>query len=233
VKTKKKRPAAATKPRKRPAPKRKPRAAVPPRGSTAANAKTKKKRPAAATKPRKRPAPKRKPRAAVPPRAAAAANVRRVEAAVRKFDRAQQAAAERGADLLAVAVTLGEAAVEKCMVKLAGQLAERELLRDALALKDAFAAASPGSLPADLERLRLLPDALIQWLADSLGLLPSEQQGEMEVPAGKLTGFACDFQPPEDADQLVRVRVTCRGWKQNGRSLIPPRVGLCGKNGAP
>jgi hypothetical protein len=154
----------------------------------------------------------------------AAADVRRIDIALHRFDHAQQVAAARGADLLAVAVALGNVAVEKRLQELATQLAERELLRDVLALKDAFTTASPGSLPAEIERLRLLPDALIQWLADSLGLSPSSEQGDLEVPAAKLARFSCDFPPPEDADQLVRVRVTYRGWQRNGKSLIPARV---------
>ena len=195
--------------------------------------KTQNKRRSAVTRPPKRPALKRKQNAAASPRGSTAAEVRRIEAAVRKFDQAQQTATARGADLLAVAATLGAAAVEKALVKLVAQLANRELPRDVLALKDAYAAASPGSLPAEFDRLRLLPDALVQWMSDSLGLSPSSEQGELEVPAVKLARFSCDFPPPENTDQLVRVRVTCRGWNRNGKSLIPARVRLVGKSRTP
>ena len=192
------------------------------RGSVA---KEPKKRGSVAKKPKKLPAPKHQPQAV--PRGLSAADVRRVDTALRRFDKAQQVAADRGTDLRAVAEALGNAAVEKRLRELATQLAKGELLRDVLALKDAFAATSPDSLPAEIERLRLFPDALVQWLADSLGLSPSSEQGELEVPAAKLARFSCDFQPPEDADQLVRVRVTCRGWKRNGKSLIPTHVSHC------
>src|SRR5207253_10980906 len=113
---------------------------------------------------------------------------------------------------------------------LVSQLADRELLRDVLALKDAYTAAASGSLPADFERLRLVPAALVQWLGDALGLSPSGEQGEMEVPAAALARFACNFQPP-DTDRLIRVRVTCRGWSRNGKALVPAQLSLCGKNG--
>lgn len=186
-----------------------------------------KQRRSAGKKPGQKSTSKRKPSAAASSRGLAAVEVRRVEAAVRRFDLAQQAAAARGADLFAVAAALGETAVEKRLRTLTTQLAEHELLRDILALKDAFAAAPPNSLPAEFERLRLLPDALIQWLGDSLGLTPSSEEGEIEVPTAKLARFCCDFQPPQDADQLVRIRVTCRGWKRNGKSLIPTRVSRC------
>ena len=53
--------------------------------------------------------------------------------------------------------------------------------------------ASPGSLPSDVQRLRVLPDALVQWLADALGLSPSSEQGELEVPAAKLAWFPVIF----------------------------------------
>ena len=188
-------------------------------------AKKPKKRRSVAKKPKKLPAPKHRSQAAS--RGLSAAAVRRVDTALRKFDKARQVAAARGTDLLAVAAAMGNAAVEKRLCELATQLAKRELLRDVLALKDAFTAASSGSLPAEIERLRLLPDALVQWLADSLGLSPSSEEGELEVPAAKLARFSCDFQPPEDANQLVRVRVTCRGWKRNGKSLIPTHVSRC------
>jgi len=179
----------------------------------------------AAKGPTRRPTPKHVPRAVL--RGLAVANVRRIDTVLRRFDRAQQVAAARGADLLAVAAAIGNAAVEKRLQELVTQLAKRELLRDVLALKDAFVTASPGSLPAEIERLRLVPDALVLWLADSLGLSPSSEQGELEVPAANLARFSCDFPPPEDAGQLVRVHVTCRGWQRNGKSLIPTHVSRC------
>ena len=187
--------------------------------------KPRKNRRLAAKKPNKRPAPKHGPRAVV--RSLTTPDARRIDAALRKFDKAQQVAAARGEDLLDVAAKIGNAAVEKRLQQLAAQLAERELLRDVLALKDAFAAASLDSLPVEVQRLRLLPDALVQWLADSLGLSPSSAQGELEVPAANLARFSCDFPPPEDAGQLVRVHVTCRGWQRNGKSLIPTHVSRC------
>jgi hypothetical protein len=191
----------------------------------------KKTRRAAAKKPQKRPAAKRKARVAASPRGVTPADVRRIDAAVRKFDQAQQTAAARGADLLAVVAALGAAAVEESQAKLAAQLADRELLRDILAMKDAFAVALPGSLPAEFERLRLLPDALVQWLSDALALAPSAEQGEMEVPAAKLARFECDFQSPEDANQLVRVRVASRGWNRNGSCVVPGRLSLASAGG--
>lgn len=184
-----------------------------------------KSRQSAAKKPKKRTVARQHPQAV--PRGLTGRDVRQIDAALRRFDQAQRVAAARGADLLAIAATLGNAAVEKRLQKLTEQLAERELLRDVLDLKEAFASASPGSLSAKFERLRLLPDALVQWLADSLGLSPSFEQGDVEVPAGKLARFSCDFPPPEDAGQLVRVHVTCRGWQRNGKSLIPTHVSRC------
>ncbi len=176
----------------------------------------------AAKKPKKRTTSKHRPQAVLP--GLTARDVRQIDMALRKLDQAQQLAATRGADLLAIAASLGNAAVEKRLQELAAQLAKQELLRDILALKDAFAGASPGSMPAEIERLQLLPDALLQWLADSLGLSPSPEQGELEVPAAKLARFDCDFSPPADGSQLVRVRVTYRGWQRNGKSVIRTRV---------
>ncbi len=182
-------------------------------------------RPSAAKKSSKRP--KSKHRSRTTARGVTARDVRQINAALRRFDQAQKVAAARGEDVLAVAVALGNVAVEKRLQELTMQLAERELLRDVLALKDAFAATTGGGLPTAFERLRLLPDALIQWLADSLALSPLSEQGELEVPAGRLAHFSCDFQPPEDTHQLVRVRVTHRGWQRNGKGLIPTRVSHC------
>jgi hypothetical protein len=146
---------------------------------------------------------------------------------VGRFARAQQAASARGEDVMAVAASLGDAAVEKCLARFARQLTERGLLRDVLALQEAFAGALPGSLPADFERLRLVPDALLQWMDDALGLVPSEDEGEFEMPAAKLSRFVCETQPAIDSKGLVRVRVTVRGWKRNGTTLVPAQVRIC------
>jgi hypothetical protein len=178
------------------------------------------------TKPRNGARSKTKPRATGASRRSVPVDVRRINAAVRRFDHAQQAAAARGVDLLAVAAALGAAAVEKALMQIVSQLVERELLRDILALKDAFASAPPGSLPSELDRVRLVPDAVIQWLAESLHVSPSSETGDLEVPAGKLSRFICEFQPPTDANRLMRVRVISPGWSRNGKSVLRARVRL-------
>jgi hypothetical protein len=157
------------------------------------------------------------------------AEVRRVAVALNRLTRAQDAAAARGADLLAVANTLQTAAVAQRDDTLVHSLLERQLPRDILALRDALAKAPPGSLPEELETLRLLPAALAQWLSEQFGLVPSGTVGEeIELPAARLTQFDCDFDVPASPETLVRVRVVAAGWKRGGKVAVSPRVEFVG-----
>ena len=157
------------------------------------------------------------------------ADVRRVAIAFRRFARAQDAAAARGADLLAVANTLQTAAVAQRDDALVRDLLERQLPRDVLALRDALAKAPRDSLPEELEVLRLLPDALVQWLAEQFDLAPAGTVGEeIELTAARLTQFDCDFEVPPSPESLVRVRVVAAGWKRGGKVTVPPRVQFVG-----
>ena len=153
--------------------------------------------------------------------------VRRVAGAIKRFARAQDAAVARGADLLAVAGSLKAAAIGSRDDTLVQDLVERQLLRDILAWREALAKAPRGSLPEDLECLRLLPDTLVQWLGERFGLEPTRAVGEeLELPVSQLGQFACDSCIPADAAPLVRVRVVAAGWKRSGKVLIPPQVQL-------
>lgn len=157
------------------------------------------------------------------------AEVRRVAAALNRFTRAQDAAAARGADLLAVANTLQTAVVVQRDDTLVHDLLERQLPRDILALRDALAKSPPGSLSEELEALRLLPDALVNWLGEQFGLAPTGATGgEIELPAGRLSQFDCDFDLPASPETLVRIRVVAAGWKRGGKAMAPPRVQLTG-----
>jgi len=136
-------------------------------------------------------------------------------------------AAVRAEDLAALAHSLGEVAVEKHSNSIIRDLCEKQFLRDLIALCDALAECAPGTLNARLESLRLLPDALIQWLEQRFGVVPSGRAGEeLDLPASKLMNYACEFDPPSDQMALVRVQVIAPGWKRGNRILIPPRVRL-------
>jgi len=126
---------------------------------------------------------------------------------------------------MAVANSLGEAAVKKHTDLLIRDLRERQFLRDLLDLHDALAQVPTGSLSPRLEALRLLPDALIQWLEERFGLAPFGRVGEeLEMPASKLANYSYEFDSPEDPKALVRVQVVAPGWKQGNKLVIRPRV---------
>jgi hypothetical protein len=151
--------------------------------------------------------------------------VRRVAVALNRFTRAQDAAAARGADLLAVAGTLQTVAIAQRDETLVCSLLERQLPRDILALRNILAKSPPGSLPEELEALRLLPDALVQWMGEQFGLAPDGTVGEeIELPAARLAQFDCAPGISADLADLVRVRVVASGWKRFGRTLVPASV---------
>jgi len=155
------------------------------------------------------------------------ADARRVAAAVKRFEQAYRVAGSRADDLAALAHGIGEAAAAKQRTLLARDCAERQLLRDVVALREAFADLPAGALPAPLEPLRLLPDALLQWMEQRLDLEPVGQAGELkELPAAKLANYAYNFEKPADPATLVRVRVAACGWKHGAAVLIPPQVVL-------
>jgi hypothetical protein len=130
---------------------------------------------------------------------------------------AKVVALERAAD------RIGSAALEAERESLAAELAGDRILRDVLELHDAFAAAPPGTLPAGLEVLRKLPDALLDWASRRLGLQPHLRRGEeLEVPADRLAAY--DLDRPAAAAGLVRLRIVAPGWKRAGRVLVKPQA---------
>ncbi len=91
-------------------------------------------------------------------------------------------------------------------------------------LERALAAAAAGTLPADLEALRKLPAAILEWAQRRLGLVPHLAVGqELEIPPDRLSAFALEGTLPPRGS-LVRVRVLSPGWKRGPRMLVPPRV---------
>jgi len=153
--------------------------------------------------------------------------VARIDAAIKRYEKATRLAQERADDLAKVAHYIAESAVEKFRVKILGDWAERAFLRDIIELRDAFAEQKPGSLSKRIESFRLLPDALLQWLESRFGLEPVGEVGKtLEIPANRLGNYSYDFEPPADAGQLIVVRIVSGGWKRNKTLLIPPRVEL-------
>ena len=150
-----------------------------------------------------------------------------VRAALTRLEKASQALSARGAELMALAHHLGDAAVRRHMDALVQELADKHFLRDILSLRDTFAAAvtDRSHLPGELERLRTVPEALVLWFAERLELTPHMTAGqELEVEASRLSSYLFDGDPPENLDGLVKMRVLTPGWKRAGKALIPPYI---------
>lgn len=142
-----------------------------------------------------------------------------------RFEQTFHTLTTRGAELLATAHRIEDEAVERHASRLSRELAEAHLLRDILALRQAFSAAPTGTLNDTVEGLRTLPDSLLGWLEERLEVTPylgAEQQ--LEVPVSALGGFGFDGKPPAGDRPLVRLRVLTPGWKRRGATLVPPTV---------
>jgi hypothetical protein len=161
------------------------------------------------------------------PKKTGGGEVRRVDASLKRLRQAYRLATARSEDVLAVANSLGEVAVQKHTNSLIRDLCEKQFLRDLIALRDALAKCPIGTLNPQLESLRLLPDAIIQWLVERFGVAPFGRAGEeLDLPASKLRNYACEFEPPSEPMALVKVQVIAPGWKRDNIILIPLRVKL-------
>jgi hypothetical protein len=153
--------------------------------------------------------------------------VRRVDAALQRYEKACRTASACGDDLASLATELGDAAVTKYTASIVRDWCEQQLLRDVIGLRDALAETMPGSLNPRLEDFRLLPAALIQWLETRLRLVPTGPVGEeLDIPVARLRNYSCDFDVPEDNTRLLKVHVIAVGWKCGNTVIIPPRVRL-------
>lgn len=166
-----------------------------------------------------------KDRSKSPRRRPAPASARKVAAAVKAFDSAQQTASARAASLLSVADDLGNAAVARMLDALVKDLADRMILRDLAALNHVLESAPPGVLPPDLEAQRLTPMALLAWLRDHFGLEPHLQCGQViEIPIERTKRFRTLGPVEAQSGALAAVRVVEPGWNRNGRPLVLPCV---------
>jgi hypothetical protein len=134
--------------------------------------------------------------------------------------RAQAELTATGIDLLNVAHVIGRNAVATFKQELVDSLVQDNLLQDLDQLRTELGA--PASLPASL---KLLPEAVLNWLCRHLELSPHLYPGqELEVPATQLTQYDLSGPPPDPAKPLVSLQVLAPGWKQRGQTIIRPRV---------
>jgi hypothetical protein len=156
-------------------------------------------------------------------RAASGKDRAAVERARGALAKAADALAAGAAALSVVADSIAGAAVEAEREALATELAADRILRDAVELRQAFAAAPAGSLPPAVEALRKLPDALLDWASRRFGVQPHLERGdELEVPADRVSGYELDGPPPPRG--LVRLRILAPGWKRAGKVLVKPQA---------
>jgi hypothetical protein len=148
-------------------------------------------------------------------------DARQVQDVLDQLTRAQAELTARGIDLLNVAHAIGRTAVATFKQELVNSLVQDNLLRDLEQLRTTLAATP---LTADL---RLLPEAMLNWLCRHLDLSQHLQPGqELEVPAERLSQYDLEGPPPDAAKSLVKLQVLAPGWKHQGQIVIPPRVAL-------
>jgi hypothetical protein len=148
-----------------------------------------------------------------------------VEKARRDLDRAAEGVRAAAAALAQVSDRISAEALEGERALLAGDLASEQVLRDLLKLQRAFASVPEGTLPSDLEVLRKLPDAVLDWAQRRLGVSAHLTVGqELEIPPDRLAAFLLDGTLPRAERGLVRVRVVSPGWKRGAKVLVPPRA---------
>jgi hypothetical protein len=153
------------------------------------------------------------------------AAARPVERARRALDQATETVRAAAAALAGVADQIAAEAREAEHARLASELAAEQVLRDVAKLQRAFTVAPDGALPADIEVLRKLPDAILAWARQRLGVTPHLAVGqELEVPADRLSAFMLDGTLPPAGRGIVRIRVLAPGWKRAGRILVAPRA---------
>ena len=149
-----------------------------------------------------------------------------MERARRDLDQASEAVRLAAAALAHVADQIAADARESERASLADGLASDQIARDVLKLERAFTAAAAGTMSADLEVLRKLPSAILEWAHRRLGLVPYLAVGqELEIPPDRLSAFALEGTLPPGSG-LVRVRVLTPGWKRGTRMLVLPRAML-------
>ncbi len=160
------------------------------------------------------------------PRIVNSANAKAVHRALSAMEKAYQTLTVKGTAVLTLADHLGQAAVQKYTNDLIREMESEKFLRDILAMRDAFNGIPQGQLPAEVEPLRLLPEALIRWLEDRFNLTPYlSLNQELDVPVEKLSNFDVQGMPAEmPANSLVKIRVVMPGWKYAGKSIAAPQV---------
>jgi len=147
-----------------------------------------------------------------------------VESARRGLDEASESLRAAAAELAQVADRIAAEALETERASLAAELASEQVLRDVLKLQRALDAAATGTLPADIEALRKLPAAILDWAQRRLGVTAHLAAGqELEIPADRLAGFALEGTLPAGGG-LLRVRIVASGWRRGTRVLVPPRA---------
>lgn len=161
------------------------------------------------------------------PRTGEVPRMAKIDACVKRYEKAARLATERAEDLSQIAHFLGASAVENFRISVVTAWAKRAFLRDIVDLFDAFAEVPRGELPGRMESFRLLPEALMLWLEEAFDLHTVGEVGsELEIPSDRLVNYRYDFDPPLLKNQLIRIRILSRGWKRNKTVIIPPEVEL-------
>lgn len=158
------------------------------------------------SQPRKRPVPQ---------------NTLRVKDVLDRFSKAQMELAAAGVNVLNVANIIAREAVTGFKENLVQDLVKEDLLRDIETLRRI---SESDVLPPEL---RLLPEAMLNWLCRHLGISQHLQVGKrFEIPREHIAAYELHGPQPEAGRELVKLEVLSPGWKYGALDLIPPRVTL-------
>jgi hypothetical protein len=146
-------------------------------------------------------------------------DARKVKAALEKLEKAQARLTSSGINLLSMAHDLRRTAEVSLTDSLVQSLAADRILQDLLRLRQVM----PSGIQDDL---RLLPEAVLNWLMRNFELSQYLEQGqELEIPAERLKDFeVSEIAAPYAAMPLARIRVESPGWKHRKRIVVRPRA---------
>lgn len=130
-----------------------------------------------------------------------------------------------GQDVLRVLQGLEASAVRKEQDRVVDELVRGQYLRDLALLRAAVDGMPRDAMPESLQSVRILPDALLQWLTQRFEITMLLEPGEeIEVPRDRLDAYDWEGDLPADPKALVKLRVLAPGWKRSGTVLARPQV---------
>lgn len=150
-----------------------------------------------------------------------------VRDALKAVDHAHRQLELSGQLLLKSLADIQESVLAAQRAKMWQTLVSENLLKDLSDMRAALEDIGEEQLPHTLRPFLLLPQALGDWFAHSLGIKPIFRLGqELEIPREQLGDFSVSSAPLSELSALVRIRVTSQGWRSPTETLVKPSAVL-------